>query len=278
MRLRRLHAAAVEFECEAVIGDEPRIEGMPCLVGHNVDITGSAVKVCEDERLAVFDELRAVAPAPFVFAGVDIESLVLKHHVDKLAGLLAHGVVHLARGGEYAVLPAGARVAAGDEDFVIIELIILNAHALGVFRAQGGDGGDDIAQDVLPELRDLLPPVAQAVHAAVAQLDEVIIAELLCHTVAHMDERVEYPVKLRAVFLKRRSEALHSLAAGSAVTVLEIAQQRGARQLLAAKVKLHPGHQLGVFADEPVLLDHVVNDDRGYRLALKLHRSKQQRG
>ena len=93
-----------------------------------------------------------------------------------------------------------------------------------------------------------------------------------------MDERVEYPVKLRAVFLKRRSEALHSLAAGSAVTVLEIAQQRGARQLLAAKVKLHPGHQLGVFADEPVLLDHVVNNDRGYRLALKLHRSKQQRG
>ena len=69
-------------------------------------------------------------------------------------------MVHLARGGEYAVLPAGARVAAGDEDFVIIELIILNAHALCVFRAQGGDGGDDIAQDVLPELRDLLPPVA----------------------------------------------------------------------------------------------------------------------
>ena len=113
VRLRRLHAAAVEFECEAVIGDEPRIEGMPRLVGHNVDITGGAVKVCEDEGLAVFDKLRAVAPAPFVLAGVDIEGFVLKHHVYKLAGLLAHGVVHLARGGEYAVLPAGARIAAG---------------------------------------------------------------------------------------------------------------------------------------------------------------------
>ena len=277
VRLRRLHAAAVEFEREAVIGDEPRIEGVPRLVGHDVDIPGGAVKVCKDERLAIFDELRAVASAPFVFAGVNIEGFVLEHHVDKLTGLGAHGMVHLSRGGEYAVLPAGARVAAGDEDFVIIELIVLNAHAPCVLCAQGGDSWDDIPQDVLPELRDRLPVVAQAIHAAVAQLNEVIIAELLCHTISHMDERIEYPVKLRAVLLKRCAEALHRLAAGAAVTVLEIAQQRRARQLLAAEVKLHPGHQLGVFADEPVLLDHVINDDRGYRLALKLHRSEQQR-
>ena len=93
-----------------------------------------------------------------------------------------------------------------------------------------------------------------------------------------MDERIEYPVKLRAVLFERRAEALHRLAAGRAVTVLEVAQQCGARQLPAAKVKLHPGHQLGILADEPVLLDHVVHNDRGYRPALKLHRPEQQRG
>ena len=194
---------------------------MSGLVGHDVHVAGGAVEVRKDERLLVLRELRAVAAAPLVLAGIDVEGVVINHHVDEFAGLLAHGVVHLACSSEYLGLAAsGNGVAAGDYDVVIVELVVVDAEALGVLGAQAGDDGDDVIQHVIAESLDLVLIVVDAPHAVVAQLDVVLVAHLLGHAVADVDHAVVDVVQLSAVLLEHLTEDFVCLAAGLAVVAL----------------------------------------------------------
>ena len=271
VRLGGLHAAAADLEREAVVGDEVGVERVPGLVGHNVHVAGGAVEVRKDEGLLVQRELRAVAAAPLVLAGVDVEGVVVDHHVDELAGLLAHGVVHLARRGKDRGLAArGDGIAAGDDDVVIIELVVVDAEALGVFGAQTGYDGDDVHQHVLAEGLDLVLIVVDAPHAVVAQLDIVLVAHFLGHAVADVNHAVVDVVQLCAVLLEHLAEDFVCLATGLTVVALGVLHQHRARQSLAAELELKRSHELGVLADELVLLDQIVDYLRGHALAADL--------
>ena len=227
--------------------------------------------------LLILGEVDAVAAAPFVLAGVHVEGLVFEHQVDEGAGLLAHGVVHLLRRGEDLRLAAWLRVAAGDDDAVVVEVVVLNAEALGVLGAQAGHRRYDVAQDVFAEGLDHLPVVAEALHAVVAQLDEVFAAHFSGDAVAHLDEPVEDLVQLRLVRLQAAAERLVALFARRAVRVLGVFHQRGAGHGLAAEAELHAAHQIGIASHELVFLHHVPDDGLGHGLAPHLHRAQQHR-
>ena len=201
----------------------------------------------------------------------DVEGVVVDHHVDELAGLLAHGVVHLARRGKDRGLAArGDGIAAGDDDVVIIELVVVDAEALGVFGAQTGYDGDDVHQHVLAEGLDLVLIVVDAPHAVVAQLDIVLVAHFLGHAVADVNHAVVDVVQLCAVLLEHLAEDFVCLATGLTVVALGVLHQHRARQSLAVELELKRSHELGVLADELVLLDQIVDYLRGHALAADL--------
>ena len=77
--------------------------------------------------------------------------------------------------------------------------------------------------------------------------------------------------------LERAAEHLVGLTARGAVIALEKAGEHGARHLLAAEFELHAGHELGILADELVLLDHVWDDLLAHRLAGDLQRAEEHR-
>ena len=199
MRLGGLHAAAAELEREAVVRDQIGVERVAGLVRHDVHIAGRTVEVCEDERLTELRKLRAVAAAPLVRAGLDVEGLVLAHHAEKRARHVAHGVVHFLRRGKERLLAAGRRVAAGGKDLVVVEAERVDAEALGVFQPQPRHDRHDVAHDVLAERLHGLHIVAHALHAAVAELDEVFIAHFPGHPVAHVHEAVKNVIELLTV-------------------------------------------------------------------------------
>ena len=277
--LRRLHAAAAQLQGEAVIGDQVGVQGVARLVGHHVHIAGGAVEVCQDERLLVFGKFGAVAAAPLVLAGVHVKGIVFQHHVDECAGLLAHAVVHLFGRGEDVFLAAyGAGIPAGDDHVVVIELVIRNAQALCVLRAESCHHGHHVTQYVLPEGLYAVLIVAETAHAVVAQLDKVPVAHLFGHAVPDMDHAVVDIVQLGLVLLQTPAKDLIALPAGGSVVALAVLHQHGPGQLFAAEFKLHAGHQLGILTDQTVFLHHVGHDIPGHGLALDLHALKQHRG
>ena len=275
--LRRLHAAAAQLQGEAVAGDEIGVERVARLVGHHVHIPGGAVEVCQNKGLPVLGELRAVAAAPFVFPGVHVKGLVFQHHVDEGAGLRPHGVIHLPGGGKDPVPGAGGRVPAGNDDFIVIELIVADAQPLRIFKAQPGHQGHDVVLHVLPESGHLLLVVAEPAHAVIAQLHEVFIAHFPGHAVPHPDHLVINPVKPGAVGLKGAAQNLHGLPAQGPVAALEMLHQHGPGQLLPAEFKLHARHEPGILADKPVLLHHIRDDALRHGPALHIHGQKQHR-
>ena len=266
VRFGGFHAAAAEFQREAVVRDQIGVERVAGLVRHDVHIAGRAVEVCEDERLPELQKLRAVAAAPFVRAGLHVKGFAF-----------AHGIVHLLRRRKQVVLAAGRRVAAGGEKFVVVEPERVDAEALGVFQPQAGHDRHDVAHDVLAEGLHGLRVVAHALHAAVAELDEVLIAHLFGHAVAHVHEPVKNIVQLRAVRFQRRAERLVAFPARGAVGAAGVFHQHRPRQLLAPEGEEHARHELGVFAHELVLLDHVVDDLRRHAPPLQLHAAQQDR-
>ena len=277
VRLGGLHAAAAELEREAIVRDQVGVERVAGLVRHDVHVAGRAVEVCEDERLPEFRELRAVAAAPLVRAGLDVEGLVFAHHAEKRARHVAHGVVHLLRSGEERFLAAGRRVAAGGEKFVVIEPERVDAETLRVFQPQPGHDRHDVAHDVLAEGLHGLRVVAHALHAAVAELDEVLIAHLFGHPVAHVHEPVKNIVQLRAVRFQRCAEGLVTFPACGAVGAAGVFHEHRPRQLLAPEGEEHARHELGIFAHDLVLLDHVVDNLRRHAPPLQLHAAQQDR-
>ena len=277
VRFGGFHAAAAEFQREAVVRDQIGVERVAGLVRHDVHIAGRAVEVCEDERLPELRKLRAVATAPLVRAGLDVEGLIFAHHAEKCARHVAHGVVHLLRSGEEFVLAAGRRVAAGGEKFIVVEPECVDAETLRVFQPQPGHDRHDVAHDVLAEGLHGLRVVAHALHAAVAKLDEVFIAHLFGHPVAHVHEPVKKIVQLRAVRFQRRAERFVAFPARGAVGAAGVFHQHRARQLFAPEGEEHARHELGVFADELVFLDHVVDDLRRHAPPLQLHAAQQDR-
>ena len=277
VRFGGFHAAAAEFQREAVVRDQVGVERVAGLVRHDVHITGRAVEVCEDERLPELGKLRAVAAAPLVRAGLDVKGLIFTHHAEKRARHVAHGVVHLLRRGKQLVLAAGRRVAAGGEKFVVVESERVDAEALGVFQPQAGHDRHDVAHDVLAEGLHGLRVVAHALHAAVAELDEVRITQLLGHPVAHVHEPVKNVIQLRAVRFQRHAERFVAFPARGAVGAAGVFHEHRPRQLLAPEGEEHARHELGVLADELVFLDHVVDDLRRHAPPLQLHAAQQDR-
>ena len=188
-------------------------------------------------------------------------------------------MVHLARSSEYLGLAAsGNGVAAGDDDVVIVELVVVDAEALGVLGAQAGDDGDDVIQHVLAESLDLVLIVVDAPHAVVAQLDVVLVAHLLGHAVADVNHAVVDVVQLSAVLLEHLAEDFVCLAAGLAVVALGVLHQHRARQSLAAELELKRSHELGVLADKLVLLDQIVDYLGRHALAADLEVLEQHGG
>ena len=144
-------------------------------------------------------------------------------------------------------------------------------------RPQPRHDRHDVAHDVLAERLHGLHIVAHALHAAVAELDEVFIAHFPGHPVAHVHEPVKDAVELLTVCFQRRAEHLIAFSARGAVGAAGVFHQHRARQLFAPEGEEHARHELGVFADELVLLDHVVHDLRRHAPPLQLHAAQQDR-
>ena len=225
----------------------------------------------------ILDKLRAVATAPLVRAGLDVEGLVLAHHAEKRARHVAHAVVHLLRRGKERLLAAGRRIAAGGKDLVVVEAERVDAETLRVFQPQPRHDRHDVAHDVLAERLHGLHIVAHALHAAVAELDEVFIPHFPGHPVAHVHKPVKNVIELLTVCFQRRAERLIAFSARGAVGAAGVFHQHRARQLFAPEGEEHTRHELGIFADELVLLDHVVHDLRRHAPPLQLHAAQQDR-
>ena len=180
-------------------------------------------------------------------------------------------MVHLLRRGKDLLLAEGLGVAAGHDDAVVIELVVLDAQALCVLAAQSCHHGHDVLQDICPEVGHLLLVVAETAHPVVAQLHEVLVAHLFGHPVPHMDHPVKNVVQLRLVRFQTPAQDLVALLAGLAVRVLGVLHQHGPGQLLALPLKLHGGHQVGILPHQLVLLHHVLNDLVGHGLAGNFH-------
>ena len=135
----------------------------------------------------------------------------------------------------------------------------------------------DVVHDVLAERLHGLHIVAHALHAAVAELDEVFIAHFPGHPVAHVHEPVKDAVELLTVRGQRRAEHLIAFSARGAVGAAGVFHQHRARQLFAPEGEEHTRHELSIFADKLVLLDHVVHDLRRHTPSLQLHAAQQNR-
>ena len=131
--------------------------------------------------------------------------------------------------------------------------------------------------DVFAEGLHGLHIVAHTLHAAVAELDEVFIPHFLSHPVAHVHEAVKNVIELLTVCFQRRAEHLIAFSARGAVGAAGVFHQHRARQLFAPEREEHARHELGIFADELVLLDHVVHDLRRHAPPLQLHAAQQDR-
>ena len=127
-------------------------------------------------------------------------------------------------------------------------------------------------------MRHLLLVVAEAAHAIVAEFDEILVAHLLGHAVAHLDHAVKDVVQLRLVRLKAAAEHLIALPARLAVGVLGVFHQHCAGERFAAELKFHASHQLGVLADKLVLLHHLLHDLLAHGFAADFHGAEQNRG
>ena len=275
MGLRGLHAAAAQVQCEAVVRDQVGVQGVAGLMGDHIHIPGRPVEVCQDKGLAVLLEFRAVTAAPLVFAAVHVKGLVFQHHVDEGSGFRSHGVIHLPGRGKDLPFAEGLRISARQENSVVVEHVVLHSEPFCIFRAQAGHHRNHIPQDVFPEDADLLLVVAEPAHPVIPQLDEVAVSHLFRHAVTDMDHTV---INLVQLFLMRRepfSENLIAFPPGFPVLTFGILHQQRAGHGLAAEGKLHPAHEVGVFPNQLVLLDHIPDDLRRHGLAFHFHRPEQ---
>ena len=261
MGLCGLHAAAADLQGEFVVGDQVGVEGVARFMGHHIHIARRAVEVGQDKGLLIGGDLRAVAAAPLVFAGVHIEGVVFQHHINEVAGLGAHLVIHLSGRPEDLLLAAlGLGVAAGDDHAIVVEAIGIDAQIPGIFQPQTGNRGHDGLQDIAAEDLYLRLAVAHPVHPVIAQLHEVPVAHLFGHPIPDLDHAVIDIVQLLRVPVHLRAKDLIGLPPGLPVVVLEIFCQRRPGKLFAPELKLQRRHIFGIFTDQLIFLDHVLHD------------------
>ena len=186
-------------------------------------------------------------------------------------------MVHRLGRSEDGLLPSlGNGVTLGKDEVVVVQAEGVHPQPLPDFCAQFGDQGDDIPADILPELLDLLWAVAQAAHSVIPQLHEILIAHLLGHAVPDVHQLVKQAIQLVAVGLEGSAQNLIGLLSRGPVRGLGVFHQHGAGQLLPSELELHPRHQLGVLADHPVLLHHILDDFRGNGFQLYLEGTEHQ--
>ena len=172
-------------------------------------------------------------------------------------------MVHLAGTGHQLVIAAVRHgVAVRKADGAVPEHGVLNAGALVAQSQSLLDHGHHLLHHFLAERGNLRRAVTDAVHADIAQLAVIVVAQDACLLVAILDHLIIDLVKLGAVGVKVNGFRLVSLTAHGGVSALLIQRQLRDGQLFAVQLRHCTAVQFLVSTGQGIFLflqfDHPV--------------------
>ena len=240
------HAVAIQIALERVTG----------LVGHDLDIVLGVIEVRENERRVVIRNFRTVAAALLALGGEQVHEFIVNHVIEELGGLRGTPLVKMLCRRDNVVRRAlRLRIARAE-----LHRIVGVAHRVGLAEALCLSLVDldrhrhHVLLYGLAELLDIGLVIAVSLHAAVADRQEIVVAELFADGISKVHQLVIESVKLFLVVLVPLSLRLPGCEASRIVRV--ILKRRHLRNGIdtALKRNLCAREQLLVSGDELVLL------------------------
>ena len=143
-------------------------------------------------------------------------------------------------------------VAVGEDALLVPDHHMLKTETLGLIVIELAAKRHQLLAHLLAEGGDLLLTVVRAALLHIGQRDEVLIAEVAPHLVAHGDQLVPDCLHARLVGLVEVGIGLPRAAARFAVVVLEMLLDAVEVAGLAVKFNAARGHELLVFHDQLV--------------------------
>ena len=263
--LGALHTGALDIfgDVLGAAGSQVAFQRMPCFMGQHIHIPRRAVPVGKDEGGLVIGQHFLITAAHFAGAAENVEHLVILHEVDELCRFGAELMVHLAGTGHQLVVAAVRHgVAVRKADGAVPEHGVLNAGALVAQSQSLLDHGHHLLHHFLAERGNLRRAVTDAVHADIAQLAVIVVAQDACLLVAILDHLIIDLVKLGAVGVKVNGFRLVSLTAHGGVSALLIQRQLRDGQLFAVQLRHCTAVQFLVSTGQGIFLflqfDHPV--------------------
>ena len=260
---RALHGGGGVFQIPQVPGPIGG-KGVAGLVGQHLHVVYGAVKVGEDKGALIAGQLRAVTAAGLALFALQIEELVLHHKIEELPGLGAHLPVHLLGGLHQGLLaPCRRRVPLGQQGVLVPEPQLRQPQPGGLALLELLHHRHQIRRHLIPEGRHIRRGVAVAPQPVIAQLDKVLIPQLVGLLGAALHQGVIEFVQPFPVLRKKGVGFFPGLPAELPVRGGLVADDFREVALLPLDGNPGRGQQALILGGQPVFLLHQGDDFRG---------------